>query len=59
MTLNVAVLRVADNPGFETVTQQLLNENEGIVWHGAGRVHDVDLAVCLCPGGNAAFLASH
>ena len=22
-------------------------------------MHDVDLAVCLCPGGNAAFLASH
>jgi hypothetical protein len=28
-----------------------------MVRYGAGRVHDVDLAVCLCPGGNAAFLA--
>jgi hypothetical protein len=51
-----ADLRVADNPGLETVTQHLLNEGEGMVWHGAGRVHHVDLAVCLCPGGNAAFL---
>ena len=44
-------VRIADNPGVETVTQQLPNESEGMVWHGAGRVHDVDLAVCLCPGG--------
>ena len=51
-------VRVADNPGLETVTQQLLNESEGMEWRGAGRVHDVDLAVCLWPPGIAAFFAN-
>jgi hypothetical protein len=25
-------MEVADNPGLETVTQQLLNESEGMAW---------------------------
>ncbi|HEY6339985.1 MAG TPA: hypothetical protein VIY49_00720 [Bryobacteraceae bacterium] len=48
-------VQFADNPGLEAVTQQLLNESQGMVWHGA----PVVCAVCLCAVGNTAFLASH
>jgi len=45
-TVRSHLVQFADNPGLETVTEQLLNESEGMAWHRAGRVHDVDLR-CL------------